>query len=48
MPEEFVESERISEGEVVKIIVKKIHKSGFGILKNVNQFTVDDELKAHE
>ncbi len=45
LPKEVVGSERIKEGEVVKIVVKKIRKSGFGILKGVGPFTADDELK---
>lgn len=48
LPKELVESEKIKEGEVVKISVKKLRKDGFGILKGVGRFTVDDELKAHE
>jgi hypothetical protein len=48
LPKELVESEKIKEGEVVKIRVKKLRKNGFGILKGVGPFTVEDELKAHE
>ncbi len=48
LPKEFVESERIKEGELVKISVKRLHKDGFGVLKGVGPFTADDELKAHE
>ncbi len=48
MPKEFVESERIKEGEVVKISVKRLRKDGFGVLKGVGPFTADDELKSHE
>ena len=48
LPKELVESEKIKEGEVVKIRVKKLRKNGFGILKGVGPFTIEDELKAHE
>ena len=48
LPKELVESEKIKEGEVVKIRVKKLRKNGFGILKGVGPFTVEDELTAHE
>ena len=48
LPKELVESERIKEGEVVEIRVKKLRKDGFGVLKGVGPFTVEDELTAHE
>ncbi len=48
LPKELVESEKIKEGEVVEIRVKKLRKDGFGILKGVGPFTVEDELTAHE
>ena len=48
LPKELVESEKIKEGEVVEIRVKKLRKNGFGILKGVGPFTAEDELTAHE
>lgn len=48
LPKELVEAEKIREGEVVKIKVKKLRKDGFGVLKGVGPFTVEDELTAHE
>jgi hypothetical protein len=48
LPKELVESEKIREGEVVKIRVKKLRKDGFGILRGVGPFTAADELTAHE
>ncbi len=48
LPKELVESEKIKEGEVVEIRVKKLRKDGFGILKGVGPFTVEDELTVHE
>jgi hypothetical protein len=48
LPKELVEAEKIREGEVVKIKVKKLRKDGFGALKGVGPFTVEDELTAHE
>lgn len=48
LPKELVENEKIKEGEIVKIRVKKLRKDGFGILKGVGPFTVEDELTIHE
>jgi antitoxin component of MazEF toxin-antitoxin module len=48
LPKELVEAEKIREGEVVKISVKKLRKNGFGSLKGVGPFTLEDELQAHE
>lgn len=48
LPKELVESEKIKEGEIVEIKVKKLRKKGFGILRGVGPFTAEDELKAHE
>lgn len=48
LPKALVENEKIKEGEIVKIRVKKLRKDGFGILKGVGPFTVEDELTVHE
>lgn len=48
LPKELVETEKIREGEVVKIRVKKLRKDGFGVLKGMAPFTVEDELKTLE
>ena len=48
LPKELVENEKIKEGEIVKIRVKKLRKDGFGILKGVGPFNVEDELTVHE
>lgn len=48
LPKELVETEKIKEGEIVKIRVKKLRKDGFGILKGMPSFTVEDELKTLE
>ncbi len=48
LPKELVETQRIKENEVVEITVKKCRRDGFGILKGVGPFTVEDELNAHE
>lgn len=48
LPKELVENEKIKEGEIVEIRVKKLRKDGFGILKGVGPFTVEDELTVHE
>ena len=48
LPKELVETEKIKEGEIVKIRVKKLRKDGFGVLKGMPSFTVEDELKTLE
>lgn len=48
IPKELVESEGISEGEVVMVDVKKVKKNWFGAAHGVGSFTAEDELKAHE
>lgn len=48
LPKELVETLRIRENEVVEITVKKRRKDGFGILKGMAPFTVEDELKSLE
>jgi hypothetical protein len=48
LPKELVEAKKIKEGEIIQINVKKIRKDGFGILKGVGPFTVEDELTSHD
>ena len=48
LPKELVKSEKIKEGEVIEIRVKKLRKDGFGILRGTGPFTVEDELTTHE
>jgi bifunctional DNA-binding transcriptional regulator/antitoxin component of YhaV-PrlF toxin-antitoxin module len=48
LPKEIVESKKIREGEIVEITVKKIRVDGFGALRGISPFTVEDELKIHE
>ena len=48
LPKEFVESQKIKEGEVVEVTVRKFRKEGFGVLKGVKSFTAEDELTTHE
>jgi len=48
LPKELVETQKIRENEVVEITVRKCRKDGFGILKGMSPFTVEDELKALE
>jgi bifunctional DNA-binding transcriptional regulator/antitoxin component of YhaV-PrlF toxin-antitoxin module len=47
LPKELVEAKKIKEGEIIEISIKKLRKDGFGILKGVGPFTVEDELTAH-
>ena len=46
LPKEIVDLEQIKENEYVEITVKKCRKDGFGILKGMAPFTVEDELKS--
>ena len=48
LPKELVETKKIKEGEIIAISVKKLRKDGFGILKGVGPFTIEDELTAHD
>ena len=48
LPKELVETQKIRENEYVEITVKKCKIDGFGILKDIGPFTVEDELTAHE
>jgi antitoxin component of MazEF toxin-antitoxin module len=48
LPKELVETQKIKENEFVEISVKKCRKNGFGALKGMRPFTVEDELKAFE
>ena len=48
LPKELVETKQIKEGEIIEISVKKLRKDGFGILKGVGPFTIEDELTAHD
>ncbi len=44
LPKEIVEQEDLKEGELILIEVKKLRKSGFGLLRGVGKFTKKDEL----
>ena len=48
LPKELVEANRIKEGEIIEIKIKKLRKDGFGILKGVGPFTAQDELTTHD
>ena len=48
LPKELVESQKIKEGEVVEVTVRKFRKEGFGVLKGVEPFTAEDELTTHD
>ncbi len=48
LPKELVETQKIKENEFLEISVKKCRKKGFGALKGMTPFTVEDELKALE
>ncbi len=48
LPRKIVETQKIKENEFVEITVKKCRKDGFGILRGMAPFTVEDELKTLE
>jgi len=48
LPKELVETQKIKENEFVEISVKKCRRKGFGALKGMKPFTVEDEMKAFE
>ena len=48
IPKEVTEQERIREGELVEIDVRKARKDWFGSLKGVGKVSKEDELDAHD
>jgi len=48
LPKELVEEQKIREGEILEVVVRRLKKNGFGALRGMKPFTVEDELKAHE
>jgi len=47
IPKEIVREESLQDGQLVKINVKKIRKSGFGLLKGMRAFTKEDKFDFH-
>lgn len=45
IPKTIVEEEGLTEGQTVKVNVKKLGKSGFGIFKDLGRFTKEDKFK---
>jgi len=45
IPKEIVRMESIQDGQIVKIEVEKVRRTGFGALKGIGPFTKEDELK---
>ena len=48
LPKELVKTQKIKENELLEINVKKCRRKGFGALKGIKPFTVEDELKTLE
>jgi antitoxin component of MazEF toxin-antitoxin module len=48
LPKELVENQKIKPDEIIEITVKKCKKAGFGSLRNMKPFTVEDELQTHD
>lgn len=47
IPKELVEQESLHPGETVRIEVKKVKRSGFGIFKGMRSFNKEDEFDTH-
>jgi len=45
IPKEVLEQESLHPGETVKLEIKKLKVSGFGIFKGMRSFTKEDEFK---
>ena len=45
IPKEVLEEESLHPGEIVRLEVKKMKKSGFGTLKGMRSFTKEDKFK---
>lgn len=45
IPKTVVEEENLMENQAVKIDIKKVKKSGFGISKGLASFTKEDKFK---
>lgn len=45
IPKEIVKEEMLIEGELIKIDIEKIKKSGFGLFKGIGPFTREDKFK---
>jgi bifunctional DNA-binding transcriptional regulator/antitoxin component of YhaV-PrlF toxin-antitoxin module len=48
LPKKLVEAKRIREGEIIDIDISKVRKDGFGVLKGMKPFAVEDELTPSE
>ena len=48
LPKELVKAQKIKENEFVEISVKKCRQNGFGSLRGMRPFAIEDELKAYE
>jgi hypothetical protein len=48
IPKDIVKEESLRAGELVRVDIKKVKKSGFGMFKGIAPFTKEDELDTHE
>jgi hypothetical protein len=48
LPKKLVEAKRIREGEIIDVAISKVRKDGFGVLKGMKPFAVEDELTPSE
>ena len=48
IPKDIVREESLRAGELVRVDIKKVKKSGFGMFKGMAPFTKEDELDTHE
>ncbi len=47
IPKTVAKEEGITEGEAIRIRIKKVKKNWFGALKGIGPFTKEDELDEH-
>jgi len=45
IPKDIVREENIREGELIKVDIEKVKKSGFGLFKGIGPFTREDKFK---
>lgn len=48
LPKKLVEAEKIKEGEIIDIDIRKVREDGFGVLKGMKPLAVEDELTPSE
>ncbi len=47
IPKDIAKEESLQDGQLVKIEIKKVRKSGFGLLKGMRSFAKEDKFDFH-